>query len=61
MRLESQMLKYKIQINDNLTLLAEGNNPEEAYDKVERAIEELKLLTPPPNKEFWRFMGVVDE
>jgi hypothetical protein len=61
MRLENQMLKYKIQINDNLTLLAEGNNPEEAYDKVEKAIEELKLLTPPPSKECWRFLGVIDE
>jgi hypothetical protein len=59
--LENQMLKYKIQINDNLTLLAEGNNSEEAYDKVEKAIKGLKLLTPPPSKEFWKFMGVVDE
>jgi hypothetical protein len=55
------MLKYKIQINDNLTLLAEGNNPEEAYDKVQKAIKDLKLLTPPPSEECWRFLGVVDE
>jgi len=55
------MLKYKIQINDNLTLLAEGNNPEEAYDKVQKAIKDLKLLTPPPSKECWRFLGVIDE
>jgi len=56
------MLKYKIQINDNLTLLAEGNNPEEAYDKVEKAIEELKLLKKEesPDRKFWKFMGVVD-
>jgi|32_taG_2_1085360.scaffolds.fasta_scaffold149037_1 hypothetical protein len=57
------MLKYKIQINDNLTLLAEGNNPEEAYDKVEKAIEDLKLLKKEesPDRKFWKFMGVVDE
>jgi hypothetical protein len=56
------MLKYKIQINDNLTLLAEGNNPEEAYDKVEKAIEDLKLLKneQSPDRKFWKFMGVVD-
>ena len=57
------MLKYKIQINENLTLLAEGNNPEEAYDKVEKAIEDLKLLKKEesPDRKFWKFMGVVDE
>ena len=56
------MLKYKIQINENLTLLAEGNNPEEAYDKVEKAIEDLKLLKKEesPDRKFWKFMGVVD-
>ena len=56
------MLKYKIQINENLTLLVEGNNPEEAYDKVEKAIEDLKLLKKEesPDRKFWKFMGVVD-
>tara|TARA_R100000353_G_scaffold153788_1_gene112394 strand:- start:386 stop:754 length:369 start_codon:yes stop_codon:yes gene_type:complete len=56
-----KMLKYKIQINDNLTLVAEGSDPEEAYNKVQKAIKNLKLLTPPPSKECWRFLGVVDE
>jgi hypothetical protein len=57
------MLKYKIQINENLTLLAEGNNPEEAYDKVQKAIKDLKLLKKEesPDRKFWKFMGVVDE
>ena len=57
------MLKYKIQINENLTLLAEGNNPEEDYDKVQKAIKDLKLLKKEesPDRKFWKFMGVVDE
>ena len=56
------MLKYKIQINDNLTLLAEGNTPGEAYDKAEKAIKDLKLLKKEesPDRKFWKFMGVVD-